>query len=843
MKANKELLIGLAVAFVISVALSLFFVSPVLKGKELKQFDITQFKGSAQEILDYKEKGEQILWTNSMFSGMPAYMLYMDFKTNAAKFVRDGLVTFLPDPAPKIFLLFFGFYIMLLCIRVDPWISLGGAAAFAFSSYFIIILAAGHNNKVIAISFLPILFGGLFYAYRRNPFVGAAIFTGGMALEIVANHPQMTYYFGFLAVAFVITEGISAAISGKIKQFAIASGLVLLGTVFAVGTNYSTLKVVNDYGKFSTRSESELTLNGANKTSGLDRDYITGWSNGIGETFSLLIPNFKGGGSSHKPTAKGNNPSSQMVDQLSGYWGDQPGIGGPVYVGAFILVLFFFALIFVKDHLKWPVLLVTILVVMMSWGSNFPFFTNLLIDYLPLYSKFRAVASVLVIANLAIPLFAVYGLSQMAEQGKMNESVVIFGQKLSFSWLNLFFVIAGFFILLTTAFALAPGTFTSLFATGEVESLTAELSSRGADNGFINDMLVDLEISRASVLSADAFRSLAIIIIGTALIWAYVKFNINKYILAGSFLLLTLGDLYTLDFRYLNDSNFVTAKKSQNKPWPKTASDEYILSDTDPYYRTVNLSVSTFNDATTSFYHKSLGGYHGAKLKIYQELIQYELSDELMNVQVALQKNPTEAGFDEAMKNAPALNMLNTKYFIFGPNGPSSVLRNKFALGNAWFPNQMITVQTADEEISGLRSIDPKQTVLIRKNYSDILAGVPTTPDSISTVTLKSYHPETLTYEVNAATDKIMVMSEIWYPDGWKAFIDGNEVPIARANYVLRAIKIPAGKHTVEMSFITDFKKSETVALVFSILTVGFIVLLLFSGKIKFMKNLVGNDE
>lgn len=846
MKTNANLLAALITAFILCVAVSLSFVSPVMKGKELKQFDITQFKGSYEEIKQFREKGRDIYWTNSMFSGMPAYLISVQYKTNIFNHVRNGLVTWLPDPAGKIFLLLISFYLMLLCMKVDPWISLGGAVAFAFSSYFIIVLAAGHNNKVIAIAFLPILFGGLYYTFRRNPYVGSAIFAIAMSLEIVANHPQMTYYFGFFAAAFVLTELIAAVWKNKVKNFAIGLALTIVATILAVGTNYNALKSINEYGKYSTRSKSELTLNKENQTTGLDRDYITGWSNGVSETFSLLIPNFKGGetaaiGSNHKEALEGiRGPMKEMVAQSNAYWGDQPGVGGPVYVGAFILVLFAFSLFYVKDRLKWPVLFTSILIIMMSWGKNFQVFTDLLIDYFPLYSKFRAVASILIVVNLTIPLFALYGISKMAEEENMKDKAVLLGIKLPISWMGVFFIVSGFFAFLTLLFAVAPGSFTSLFATGEAEKLSEQLSKSGADSNFIETLLDAIATARASILRSDALRSLLFIVLGTLMVWSYARFKYNKYILAFVFLFLTLGDLYLLDGRYLNASNFVA--KNKNQTVPPTESDKYILSDPTLYYRTANLSVSTFNDATTSFYHKSIGGYHGAKLKIYQELVEYVLSDELMNIQLGLQQNPTVQGFEETMRNAPALNMLNTKYFIFGPEGPGAVLRNNSALGNAWFPSKVIQVQSADEEITKLKGLDAKNEVLVRSQYTDILAGASSAPDSVSSVKLTAYDPEKLTYDVNATADKVMVMSEIWYPDGWKAYVDGNEVPIARANYVLRAIKVPAGKHTVEMSFESSFKKDENISLIFSIIIVAFIALMLFSGRIPAMRHLIENE-
>jgi hypothetical protein len=820
---KKNLIAAVITAFVVSLILACIFVFPVFQGKELKQFDQLQFKGAAAEIMDWHDKGEDILWTNALFGGMPAYLIHVYYKTNLSTEIYQALISFLPQPAPKIFLLCFCFFLMLLCMRVKPWLAIGGAVAFCLSSYFIIIIAAGHNTKTSAIAFLPLVFGGLYYAYRYNRLVGTAIYILALGLEITSNHIQMTYYFTFFAVAFVVSELIYSLTANKIKDFAVTSTLIIIGTVLAVGMNYSKLAATNEYGKSSTRSKSELTLDAGNQTTGLDRDYITGWSMGISETVSLLIPDFKGGesapiGANHKDALKDVDPQMrQMVAQSNAYWGDQPSVGGPVYVGAFIFILFIFSLFYVKDRLKWAVIAASVIVLFMSWGRNFPLFTNFMIDYFPLYSKFRAVSSALVVVNLTIPLMATYGLSQMVSDGRIHEKVDFFGVKFSFTWLNLFLYISGIFVLYILTIFIAP-TVTSLFTTGEVDSIRNQLLTSGASESITGSFLASLEQARASILRSDALRSLAVVILGIGLVWSYFRFKYNGYILAAGFFVLTLGDLYNVDRRYLNSNNFVS-KKTQTNTWPKTASDQYILSDPDIYYRTVNLSVNTFNDATTSFHHHSIGGYHGAKLKIYQELVQYVLSGELQNIQSALQQNPTVAGFEAATKKAPALNMLNTKYFIFGPDGPGSVLKNSSALGNAWFPEEIIPVNTADEEITRLKDIDPKKSVLVRNTYADVFSGLRPDPDSLSSVKLTQYNPDKLTYEVNALQDKIMVVSEIWYPD-WKAYINNVEVPVARVNYVLRAIKVPTGKHIVEMRFEPDFHKNENVSLIFSILTV-----------------------
>lgn len=845
MKANIEALVGLGVALVISLALSLLFVSPVLKGQKIRQGDIVQFDGAASEIKQYREQGEEILWTNTMFSGMPSVLISVKYSANLFNGIRLGLTEWLPHPSGTIFLLLISFYVMLMCMKVDPWLSLGGSVAFAFSTYFIFVLAAGHNTKVTAIAFIPALFGGLYHALRHNPFVGAAIFGLSLALEIVANHIQMTYYIGFFLVFYIIAEGIGAIAKGKIKKFALGLGLVGIMALLTGGSNYVNLKSVSDYGKYSTRSQSELTLDKGNQTAGLNRDYITDWSNGVGETFTFLIPNFKGGetgaiGETNKQVLKKVSPQVRpVVAQLNAYWGDQPFVGGAVYVGAFVLLLFVFAIFYVKSPLKWAALVGTIWVIMLSWGRHYPALTNLMIDYFPLYDKFRAVSSILIVAEFTIPLLAVWALARMVEQRNMGEKVRLFNIELPFSWTVLFLSLAGAFMLFTLIFAVAPGMFVDFFATGEVERLTEQLLQSGFDQGAINSVLGGLEDARSAILRADALRSLIFLVLGTVLVWSFAWFKYSKYILAAGFFLLTVVDIVPVSARYLNSKNFAPAKKETK--YVATPSDDYINADKD-YYRTANLTVSVFQDASTSHTHHSIGGYHGAKLKIYQELIEYVLSEELYNLQTGLRQTRTLAGFDSLMKRMPALNMLNTRYFILGPDGPGAVLKNPSALGNAWFPSKIIPVETADEEIMGIKNIDPAREVVMRKQYADMFTGISAAPDSVSSVKLLSYHPEKLEYEVNAATDKILLFSEVWYPDGWKAFVDGTETPIARADYVLRAIRVPAGKHKVELSYISNFKKDSNISLIFSIVLLLTSALLFFSGKIPFMKRLSADE-
>lgn len=832
MKTNKELIIALIVGFLLCVGLSAVFVFPVFKGKALKQHDITQYVGSAQEADAYKKaEKEQILWTNSMFSGMPTYVVTATYTGNVFSAIHKFSKSILPHPASYIFLLLINFFILLLVMKVDPWTSLAGAVAFAFSTYFIVILAAGHNAKVDAIVWLPGVFAGLYMAYRRNMWLGTAMFGFYMAIEISASHPQMLYYFAFMAFAFVVAEFIGQAIEGKFLNFVKTSALIGMVAALAVGSNWSYLKSTNDYAKYSIRGPSELTSNAANKTSGLDRDYVTQWSNGVGETWTLLVPNFKGGASadiSGNKTAVNSVPAQQrqMLRGMDAYFGDQPSTGGPIYAGAGVFFLFIFSLFFVKDRLKWALLFAFVLTVMMSWGINFPRFTNFMLDHFPLYNKFRAVVSAMVVPELIIPILAFVGLGAMvSDPDSMKKKFTVFGFELPFENRIVYFVLFGFFVLILGLMYLMPGLFNSFFASGEYESLTGQLQSMGADANLAGQILDSLETARIAIFRADVLRSLVFLILTAGIVALYFSFKFHRYILAAAIFLITTVDMMGVNRRYLNDKNFTDKKEMTTQP--KRPADQAILQDPDINYRVANLAVSMFNDATTSYYHKSIGGYHGAKLKRYQELIENGITPELQSMYGVLQGGATPGKVDTMLRNLNVLNMLNTRYYILDPG--AQPLRNPYALGNAWFPSQIKWVDNADAEIAELQQIDTRTTAVADKKFEADLAVPALTADSTSTIRQTAYHPEKMDYESKTATDKIAVFSEIWYPEGWFCYIDGNEVPIGRVNYVLRAVKVPAGSHKIEFVFKPRFHEDERVSLIVSLILL--LVVLGFSGK------------
>lgn len=818
MKKNTELYIGLAVGFVICLIISIIFVFPVFKGKELSQGDITQYKGSAQEIKTYAEQGEQILWTNSMFSGMPAYMVSTKYKGNIFSAVHSFFRTFLPHPVSLIFLMMINFFILLLAMRVDPWLSLGGAVAFAFSTYFIVILAAGHNAKVDAVMWLPGVLAGIYLAYRRNLWIGAAVFGFYLVMELKASHPQMAYYFAFLAIAFVITEAVGLALEGKFFHFAKASALLGLMAMLAIGANWSYLKTTSDYSKYSIRGTSELTANASNKTKGLDRDYVTQWSNGIDETWTFLVPNFKGGESAdiskNKTAVKALKPNEKKMLQGNAYFGDQPFTGGPVYVGAGVFLLFLLALFFVKDRLKWPLLAATIFTIMISWGKNFPRFTNFMLDHFPLYDKFRAIISAVIVPEMVFPILAFLGLAYMvANPDFFKKKATLFGAELPFTNHAVFLGISGTLFFILVLMWLVPSLFTGFYATGEYQDLIAQLVGMGASEAQAADYAAVLETGRKAIFRADVMRSLIYMLLTAGLVWSFGYFKYSRYILAIGIFLITAVDLLSVNKRYLNENNFV----AKNNLFPKSTADAEILRDKDLSYRVLNLSVSPFNDASTSYYHKSIGGYHGAKLKKYQEMIEYGITPEIENMFTVFRAEPTQEKINAALQSSPALNMLNARYLIINPQaGP---LVNPYALGNVWFPSTVKWVDNADAEMEQTMANNPGLTAVIDKKFESELGGISlNNNDSVSTIKLTAYHPEKLEYEANAVTDKIAVFSEIWYPEGWVCFIDGKETPIGRSNYLLRAVKVPAGQHKIELVFAPRFNEDEKVSLAFSVL-------------------------
>lgn len=798
----KQLLPYLA-AIAIFAVIAIAYFSPLLEGKMLKQSDIAQFKGMSKEISDYRDKtGEEALWTNSMFGGMPAYQISVEYKGNVLRYLDRLLQLYLPQPAGMLFLYMIGFFILLLVLKVDKWLAIAGAIGFAFSSYLFIIFEVGHNSKAHAIGYMAPVIAGIILTYRGRYLAGGIFAAIALSLELFTNHLQITYYLMLVAGVYVITELIIAIKDKQIASFAKATAVLAIASVFAVATNITTIWATYEYGKETIRGKTELTTEKSNRTSGLDKDYATGWSYGKWETFTLLIPNFNGGSSqgavsensnSYKALKANNvddNQAKKLIKGLPLYWGTQPGVAGPVYIGAIIIFLFVFGMFTVDRKYKWWLFTASVLSILLAWGKNFMPFTDFFLNYVPGYNKFRAVSMTLVMAEFCIPLLAILGLQNIFS-GKTDKKILL-------KYLYYSLGIAGGISLI---FAIAGGIFFDFISPAD-EQYKAY---------FPDWLLTAIRADRAAIFSSDAFRSLAFILIAGAAIWAIINQKIKKPVFFSILILLILIDMWSVNRRYLNNDSFVR-KSVAAVPFQPSQADQIIMKDKDPNFRVFNQSVGNpFADASTSYFHKSLGGYHGAKLRRYQELIDHHLAKGNMNV----------------------FNMLNAKYFIV-PNektGQTEMQINFQALGNVWFVNNAHAVNTADEEINALNDFVPNETAVYDKKFEQQVSGHLISKDSTATISLTDYKPNHLTYKSVTSREQLAVFSEIYYDKGWNAYIDGKKAPYFRADYVLRAMIVPSGVHTIEFKFEPKvFKIGEKVSLASSLLLV-----LLALGTLGFM--------
>lgn len=788
------------VAVVAFVLISIIYFSPLLEGKKLRQEDITRFKGMSKEIFDYREStGEEALWTNSMFGGMPAYQISVLYKGNLIRYVDDIFQLGLPHPAGMVFLHFVGFFILLLVLRVNPWLSIIGALAFGLSSYFFIILEAGHNSKAHAIGYMAPILAGVILTFRKKYLAGGILTALFLALQLQAGHPQITYYL-FLILLILGTFELASAIKEKtIMPFLKSVGILAIAFILAAATHITNLWATYEYGKYTIRGKSELTLNEENQTSGLDKDYATAWSYGISETFSLMIPNIKGGasiamGENKKALEKVDRNFRNSVANSYQYFGNQPFTSGPVYVGAFVVFLFILGLFILEGRLKWILFTATVLSILLAWGKNFMFFTDLFLDYFPMYNKFRAVSMALVIAELTIPILAILALQKiLSDPGiikkKRREFLISLG------------LTAGISLL----FYIVPTAFFNFLSEQEASTFASYKAGGQYDPAQIDMYVSNLEAARIYIFKADAIRSFLFILAGAALLWLYSSKKIKKPLLIAGVVIIILVDMIVVDKRYLNNDNFERKSKVEN-PYQLTQADQLILEDKDPNFRVYNTTVRPDQDARTSYFHKSLGGYHGAKLRRYQELIDHHIS-----------KN-----------NIDVFNMLNTKYFIVADknNNDLTVQRNVSALGNAWFVEDYSLVNNADEEINALNDFEPSKTAIVDKKFSTYLNDFRFSKDTLAKITLTDYRPNRLTYKSKTNSDQLAVFSEIYYDKGWNAYVDGELTPHFRANYVLRAMIIPAGEHTIEFRFeprvyYTGEKVSLAASIVLILLVVG----------------------
>ncbi len=772
------------ISVLIFVIASLLYFNPVLSGKQLKQSDITQFSGMAKEIVEYRKNNDnkEPYWLGNAFSGMPAYQVSAYFPNDFMLYI-DKALRFLPRPADYLFLYFLGFFLLLNALKVNWKLAILGALSFGFSTYLIIIFGAGHNNKAHAIAYMPLVIAGFLYVFQKRFLLGFIVTALAMALELYTNHVQMTYYLGFCLLILGVVEFIEAFKNKSLPIFIKQIGVLLLAVSIGIGINATRLLPTKEYTDFSTRGASELTINpnGSKKahTKGLDKDYITEYSYGKLETFNLLIPRFMGGGTVEKlgknsnfyqllEQKAGKSVAKDYASQVLTYWGTQPIVEAPAYIGAVVFFLFFLGVFLVRGRLKYWLVSATIFSILLSWGKNLSFLTDFFINYIPLYNKFRAVSSIQVIAELCVPLLGVLGLKQLfSSQITTKEKQEA---------LKKAFLSVGGLIVVGFVFAHSASTFEGL-RDGQYEQLPA---------------LIDALISdRKSMLLIDSLRSILLIVLSGGLLWFFVQNKIKKDIALGGLTLLILVDLISVNIRYVNNDDFTSARKVE-KPFTPTEADKQILEDKS-YYRVANFTTNFMNDGRTSYFHKSIGGYHAAKMKRYQELFDYQFNGENQNRQV--------------------LNMLNTKYLIVGAD---QAQLNPDANGNAWFVDKIIEVYSADEEMKLLDSIDTKKTAIFRQapKGKEIQIIAPQ-KDTTATITLKKYDVNSLVYESNTQKPQFAVFSEIYYPYGWNAYIDGKRTNYHQVDYVLRGMEIPTGKHTIEFKFEPQvIKTGSTISLV-----------------------------
>jgi len=810
MRTYKKFLPDVVVVLVFAIISFAYFLVPVTQGKILFQHDASAGVGSAQELTEYQNRtGETTRWTNSIFGGMPTYQMSPSYQsTDGLSQVMNAYHLWLPDNVWFLFAYLLGFYILLRAFDFRQTLAALGSIMWAFSSYFLIIIAAGHLWKVMALAYLPPMIAGIVLAYRGrylSGFIVTALFT---AFEIKANHVQMTYYYLFIILFMVIAYLVKAVREKQLTGFMKSTGVVAAAAVIGIAINLSSLYHTWQYQKESMRGKSELVKkNAANQTSsGLDRDYITQWSYGIDETLTLLVPDAKGGATvplSKNATAMAKADPQiqsmipQLYDAIPQYFGTQPGTSGPVYVGAFVLFLFILGLFIVRGSMKWALLAATVLSVLLAWGHNFMGFTNFFLDYIPMYAKFRTVASILVIAEFTIPLLAALALKKIVDEPE------VLTKQMKFVYISLALT-AGVALLI----ALFPGMMEPFISDQERQMIT---SIQGMDGNTANTILSNIAAMREAMVSADAWRSVIIILIGFALLFLYKMKKLRAEYMVICMAVLCLVDMWQVDKRYLNDEMFVP-KSERDMPHQATSTDLAIMKDKSLDYRVLNLASNTFNENETSFFHKSIGGYHPAKLRRYQEMIDAYIAPEMQAAMQAIAaKNGNMQEVDGA-KVFPVLNMLNTKYFILPLQGGATMpLQNIYAQGNGWFVDKINYVADANAEYAGVGKIDIRHEAVADKKFESVL-GKAQSNDSTAKVKLVKYEPNNLQYTIESKKGGVVVFAEIYYP-GWTATIDGQPAELGRVNYILRALNVKAGKHTVVLDFHpTSISTTETIA-------------------------------
>ena len=905
---NFKKLIPYLLPIILFAAIAMIYFYPALLGYKLKQTDIKQHKGMAHEIVSHRDKfDEEPLWIGNMFAGMPSYQVSkVKYSGSVMPFLTDLTQLWLPHPIGILFAYMLGFFIFSLALRIDPLTSLIGAIAYGFSSYFIIIIEAGHNTKALALAYLPPMIGGIITILRGRLLIGALLTVIFLGLELYANHLQITYYSIIIILAIGIVELIHQIKKSNTLEFFKRVGILLAAVLIAVLPNIGNLITTYEYSKASTRSPSELTItsdgqsNEKIKSTGLDKDYITRWSYGIEETATLILPNAKGGGSGaiigdqkEVERLRKENPQffNFLVKQyqesqniINTYWGNQPFTSGSVYLGIIVCFLAFLSFFFVKDRLILAFAAASILTLFLSWGKNLMWLTDFFIDYIPLYNKFRAVSMILIVLEFTIPVFAILFISKLI---KSREAILKERKRL--------LIASGSFIGVLLLFWITPSSFFSFISDKEQSLFNSMIQNNPSASNYINSNLILLEQYRVEVFQADVIRGLQFIIGAVLLLGLFLVGKIKKTLLLAGLGILILADLWSVDKKYINNettpntsktanNRFVMYQKSLQKKAPYDASqvDQAILArelqenpelaatiqseltklkNTNPrpsaaevqdiqfmelmrgtHYRVLNSIKKMDEDAETAYFHKTLGGYHGAKMKKYQELIDFELGEEHFQLRQAF----LQGGNEMAKSLLPSMNvtnMLNAKYIIGAVNlkGGQSLtfIENPYALGNAWFVNEIEWVDSANDEIMALKDLNSRDKVVIRSDYQKQFDQADFNRSANSSIQLTSYSPNELRYRFNAPQDQLAVFSEIYYESGWNAYVNGEKLPYFKANYILRGMIVPKGEGEIVFKFepIT-VEVGEKLTWASSI-----IILLLIAGVLYRSFNNKGNQE
>ncbi|MGB4774626.1 MAG: YfhO family protein [Daejeonella sp.] len=808
----------------IFIALCFVYFSPALQGKSLVQQDVLQAQAMQKEIMDFKAKdGKAPLWTNAMFGGMPAYQIWTQYPNNVTTYVISFFKTVFPNPIDTVLLYLLGAYLLFCVLRINPWLAAAGAIAFAFSSYNFSIIEAGHGNKALAIAFFAPILAGILLAFRGKYLIGSTLTALFLALEIRSNHIQMTYYLFIALLIFIGIEFFHAIKTKTIKDFTKSFLYLTVAAILAIAVNAGMLWTTYEYGQETIRGKSNLITDKSEVSNGLSKEYAYQWSQGVGESMTFLVPNIYGGASTPqldetsevaKTLMQRDVPKDQAVGfakQLPAYWGEKPFTSGPWYFGASICFLFVFGLFIVRDRIKWWILAATLLSLFLSFGKSLPFISDIFFNYFPLYNKFRAVESILVIAGLLFPVLAILAVREVISVKDNKEESKKLQKKLMYSA----YVIGAILLIIIVL----PTLFFSFKTLNHEQFIQQLMQVTGGDRSFANSIADALVQDRINLARMDAIRSLIFVLVGAGLIWALIHKKMNTQLTSILLGVVILIDMWGVDRRYLNNENFVEKNVIAQQFKPREV-DEMIMRDPDPNYRVFDLTISTFSNATPSYFHKTVGGYHAAKLKRFQEVIDRQFSNSI---------------------NEDVLDMLNTKYVITADEQAQSqkVQNRSSAAGNAWFVPHITYVKNADEEMKAINSFDPKKEAFVDEKFKSLIDPKKINYDEKASIKLSNYHPDHLTYEYSAGSDVLAVFSEIYYDKGWNAYVDGEKIPHFRADYILRAAQLPGGNHKLEFKFEpTSYYTGETISLIASVLLIAGLAFAIYAES----KNKKGGD-